>query len=97
MNITRVQNDIFPSGLRVHRADDNLSDNYERLKGYNSRNNSRNNKHIKRTDTFKIADKRAANKFSISKFSRVKNFYKMSNNRSYDRDIKYSHCFNCYN
>lgn len=71
----------------------NLSDNYERLiKGYNSYNN-RNNKHIKRTDTFKIADKRASNKFSISKFSRVKNFYKMSNNRSYDRDIKY---FDCY-
>jgi len=56
---------------------------------YSYKYNNRNNKHIKRTDTFKIADKRAGNKLSDSQLSRVKKFHSTSINRKYDRYIKY--------
>jgi len=56
---------------------------------YETHCHSRVNKHIKRTDTYKIADKRAGNKLSKTEYMRVKKYYKMTNNRAYDRDIKY--------
>ena len=65
---------------------DNMFDNYDNLIYGNY---SRNNKHINRTNTYDIADKRVESRMSDSKYSRVENFYKMSKRRNFDRDNKY--------
>jgi len=69
---------------------DNFSDNYDNYDNLIYGNYSRNIKHINRTNTFIIADKRAGSRMAASKYSRVKNFYKISKYRKYDRDMKYN-------
>lgn len=65
------------------------SDKYENLINSDYCDYSRNKKHINRTNTFDIADKRAGSRMSVSKYLRVTNFYKMSKNHNFDRYIKY--------